>query len=192
MNAMERALAAAVGWLESTGRRWYLFGAHAVGLHAAARQTQDVDFTIELEPRELPDALTTLGAHGLTSRAPDPVAFAARYHVLPLLHPGPALDTPVDIILAGTPGERRAMGRAVERTYLGVPLRVISAEDLVISKHASERERDVEDARTLVRVLADELDDAYIREGLSEREELLDRSDLVRDFERLLMRYRGG
>ena len=118
------------------------------------------------------------------------MAFAARYHVLPLIHEPTAV--PIDVILAGTPGEQRSLARATLVRYLGQELPVIPLEDLIVTKLSSERERDVDDARGLVRVRADEIDAEAVRSSLREREAIFDRSDLVWTFDDWMRRYGPG
>ena len=43
----------------------------------------------------------------------------------------------------------------------------------------------------MVAVLADELDAEYVRSGLAAKQRVFDRSDLVREFDGWLERYRG-
>lgn len=185
---LARTLGSVAAWLEEARVRWFLFGAQALALYAVPRQTLDIDVTIECEPNDLGSVLSLLDRHALRSRTAHPEAFARRHHVLPLVHVETGIT--VDVVLAGTPAETRALDRSRRFSYLGVEVPVLSPEDLVAFKLGSEREKDVEDARNVVGALARQLDVDYVRERLREKERAFDRSDLVAEFDRWIERYR--
>ena len=56
----------------------------------------------------------------------------------------------------------RALDRALESTLRDRPIRVLTPEDFVVFKLLSSRERDLDDARSVVQALASELDHASI------------------------------
>lgn len=182
------ALAALTRALEGQPWSWCLFGAHALAVRADPRATKDIDVTIQVAESELDALIASLETSGFRTRPADAREFARRYAVLPVVHDPSGV--PVDLVIAGTQAELAALGRATDESYLGVRLPVMSAEDLVIFKLSSERQRDYEDARTLIASRASSLDVELIREALRERERLFDRSDLVAELDRLIERYR--
>ena len=181
MNPQRDALVALADAL--LGRHWYVFGAQALRLWGAPRQTLDIDVTVAMDLAELPTLIDTLAAHGFAAKPEDPVAFATRFFVVPLMHQG---GTPVDLILAGTPFETDAFAHALEAELHGVRVPVVSPEDLVIYKITSERQRDHEDAASVVRRQAERLDAERVRRALRDAERAFDVSDLVREFDALL------
>lgn len=185
MNA-PLALSDLAAWLE--GLRWFVFGAQALAVRGIPRQTLDVDVTVALPLDALAERLASLATHRLSSRPADPVAFAERYGVLPLLH---ASGITIDVILAGTPFETEAMSRATPADILGVRVPVVSAEDLVVYKLGSDRPQDAQDARAVIARNAASLDTAYVRRHLIDLERALDRSDLVAEFDALVLRRAG-
>jgi len=162
---------------------WYVFGAQALRVWGAPRQTLDVDITVATPIEDVSELVNTLTRHGFTSKAGDPVGFARRYYVVPVVHVD---GTPVDIIIAGTPFETNALSQAITAELYGVTVPVVSAEDLVVYKLSSDRARDHEDAASVVRRQASRLDADRIRAALRAAERALDVSDLVREFDALL------
>jgi hypothetical protein len=178
MDALKEALASLVAGFEGTN--WYVFGAQAVRLWGTPRQTIDIDVTVALPPSDVDALVTRLAAHRLRSRAPDPRRFAERYWVVPLLHDN---GTPVDVVLAGTPFEHAALGRKRQMSLHGVDVPVVAPEDLVVYKLLSDRPKDDDDARSVIRRQADALDAGAIRKQLRAAELAHDRSDLVQTFD---------
>ena len=173
--------------LRGMGVRWYVFGAQAVVVHGFVRQTADVDVTVELPPGGLAALLKQLAARGFRVRlAEDVEAFVNRTRVLPLVHQASRL--PLDLVLAGPGLEEGFLERAVEVSVRGTRFPVISAEDLIVVKLLAGRAKDVDDVRGVLLRKRGKMDLAAVRTRLAELEQLLDRSDLVPQFEELLAR----
>ncbi len=168
-------------------RRWFVFGAHAVGVWALPRQTLDIDVVVDVSDAELPALLDDLARSGFQPRAPDPLQFALTYRVIPLAS---ERGGTVDVVLAGTTFERDALSAATIATVLGVSVPVVTADYLVVFKLGSDRAKDGEDARAVIRAQADHLDAGLIRSHLRDLEVAMDRSDLVTEFNALLARHR--
>lgn len=188
MTAAERTLADVARWLAK--RRWMVFGAQAVAVWGTPRQTLDIDVTIDVDHHELQGLIDTAPAHGLVARISDPVGFFTAHFVLPMQHTSTGMT--VDVVQLGTAFERLAVSRATARAVLGVEVPVVTAEDLLVYKLGSDRPRDSDDARSVVRRRADQIDADYVRGHLREMERVLDRSDLVSELDRLLAHYRRG
>lgn len=181
MNAQRDALVALAAAL--SGRPWYVFGAQALRVWGAPRQTLDIDVTVAVDPSDVSPLLAALQAHGFAAKAADPVAFAARYFVIPVVH---ANATPIDVIVAGTAFEMDAFEHVIEADLHGVRVPVVSPEDLVVYKISSERAHDHEDAASVIRRQAGRLDAERVRSALGDAERALDVSDLVREFDAVL------
>lgn len=176
---------ALASWLR--GRRWMVFGAQAVAARAAPRQTLDIDVTVDIGSAELSELLNAAPNHGMSARVASPAEFFTRHFVLPMVHAG---GMTVDVVQLGTRFERVALDRASPVELLGVLVPVVTAEDLVVYKLSSDRPRDQEDARSVIRWNADRLDREHVAAELREFERLMDRSDLVSELDRLLSHYR--
>ena len=181
------ALADAVGLVDMLGIPYFVFGALAVSVHGAPRQTLDADLTVSLPLERLGELVGALGQWRFSSRPADPEAFARRYAVLPVHHAGGAN---ADLVIAGTAFEQTALARAVHRTILGVDVRVVSPEDLVLYKLSSDREKDHEDVPGILARQGPRLDDRYLEAQLREMEQAFDRSDLIAAYRDLVKRYR--
>jgi hypothetical protein len=167
---------------------WYLFGAQAAILYGVARLTADVDVTVRLPSGQSALALTAaLESHGFAARVTDP-AFVTRTSVIPFLHRSTSL--PLDIVLAGPGLEDRFFERAAVREIEGVPVRVASAEDIVVMKILASRPKDIDDVIAVLSAQGGALDAAYVTDTLKLLEDALAQDDLLPAFRRALERAR--
>ena len=125
--------------------KYVVIGGIAVVLHGVPRATFDLDILIEATPenvQRLLDALleARLGAAALTS-AQDILA-----HEITIFKDWVRID-----VQTSTPGLvfETAWQRRETMTYQGQEFYVVSKADLIASKRAAGRERDLEDARLL-------------------------------------------
>jgi hypothetical protein len=131
--------------------RYLLIGGHALGFHAVPRFTKDVDFWIASTPEDLSRLERALRAFA----APESTILAVR--------------TPegLDVAWMGNPPLRfyfmkevpggsfeEAFRRRVRTRWEGVPVTIVSLQDLVQLKRASGRPQDLLDAETLESVPA--------------------------------------
>lgn len=143
-----RLLAAIAGEAKGRDLPFMMVGGQAVLLHGAPRLTHDIDLTVGVGPDEVQDVLDVCQALGLRTLARNPVQFARETFVCPAVDE--ATGVRVDFIFSATRYEETAIGRAVEVIVAGEPVPFASAEDLILLKLFSGRERDMEDARTVV------------------------------------------
>ncbi|MBI3551494.1 MAG: nucleotidyltransferase [Elusimicrobia bacterium] len=173
-----RRLAAA---LDEEKVPYMIIGGIANLIWGRPRATFDVDVTVWAAERET--ALLQRLCSRFQPRVPDPVAFVRDTRVLPLAVEG----VPVDAVFGQLPYEERAIGRARRVELEGIEFRVCSPEDLVVHKIISERAKDKDDARELIRARRAELDRAYldpIVRGLSQD---LARPEIWADYERAFL-----
>lgn len=165
MTALERALRAVVLFLDARKTPYMVIGGIANLVWGVPRSTLDIDVTVWVAEEREEDFIRELAGE-FEPLVEAPVQFAARTRVLPLK----TEDFRVDVIFGGLPYEQRAIARAGAIEMAGCSVRVCSPEDLVVHKIVSERARDREDARGIIRTLGGRLDRAYldpIVEGLS-------------------------
>jgi hypothetical protein len=155
---------------------WYLFGAQAAILHGAARLTADVDVTVRLPETTSNEQLAVLLEHHRFRRRIFDPDFTERTRVIPFVHAPTAL--PLDVVLASPGIEDRFFERVHERNVEGTPVRLASAEDLIVMKILAGRPKDVEDVRAIVAAYGDRLDASYIDDTLILLEQALAQSDL--------------
>lgn len=163
-----------------------LIGGVAVILRGVPRHTDDIDAAVWAEQLDTARLLEVLGAHDIVARIPDLAAFAAEYHVLLLRH-APS-GTPVEIKLASLAFERDAIARAETLAARDIPVPVATAEDLILYKAVSWRERDRADIERLLRLHHARIDVARIRETVRVFADALGEPDRATEIERLIIR----
>src|SRR6185295_18246737 len=178
------------GVLEKRGHRWYLCGAQAVAVWGRPRTSADVDVTAEVDLGEVVDLVRDIEAAGFSVRVADPADFASRTRVIPFLHV--ATQIPLDLVLAGPGLEEEFLARSVEFLESGVVIRVISPEDLLVTKILAGRSKDLEDVNGILREQGEHLDLERVRRLLSTLDSALSRSDLLSTLEALLAREAGS
>lgn len=88
-------------------------------------------------------------------------------------------DVRVDLIFGLLPFEEEAVRRAVRVEAAGRTIRVCTAEDLILMKIISDRPRDLDDARAIVRRRLAALDLAYLELRVEEMASLMERDDIT-------------
>ena len=151
-----------------------VIGGLANAVWGVPRSTIDLDLTVVLDPGQAGRLLDALGP-AYRSRTGDPEGFAARTRVLPLRHAG---GVQIDLIFALLPFEEDAVRRAVEIDIGGVPVRFCTAEDLVLHKIASDRERDLKDVEEILHRRSKTLDRRYLDPRIHELAILLERPEI--------------
>ena len=175
MTALEAAVAEVASVLESLSLPYMLIGGLAVSLWGEARATLDADVTTWVEPGQIAQAVQKL-CRKLRASTSDPISFVERTRVLPAES---SQGVRVDIIFAALPWEKAAIERARPKHIAGRKVMVASVEDLILMKLVSERQRDQEDARRLLRRHAKSVERNYLEPRVSELAQALGRPDLV-------------
>ena len=170
---------------EQVSSRWYVFGAQAAIIHGGARLTADVDVTVMYGNRNPDDLLTKLKANNFSVRPDNPVELIENTRILPVIHSISGI--PVDIVFGGPGLEEEFILRTRHYDIEGVKVPVVSAEDLVVMKILSGREKDLDDVSSIITAQLENLDLDFIRSLLDRLEAALVRSDLVPLLEELVM-----
>ena len=153
--AVRLALAAA----RTAGAQVALTGGTALEAWGLARATHDVDLVFLLPPGRFgrfQHALRAQGAQVLELRGD------ARTAWLRVAVRG----VQIDWLRAWDPPSQRALRRAVVRQVLGLRLKVLRPEDLILLKLRVGRPRDLDDAVRLYAFCGPQLDRPYLRRGL--------------------------
>ena len=164
-------------------------GGQAVLLHGAPRLTQDIDVTLALGPDEVAVVEDVCGVLVLEPLVADLASFARDTFVCPLRHRTTGIR--IDLIFSTTPYEHAAIARAVEVDVGGESVPFASAEDLILLKLFTGRERDVEDARSVVDRQGSRLDWGYLEHWALEFAAIPGREQLPARL-RALQGARGG
>jgi hypothetical protein len=157
------ALAVADG-LRAAGVEYALYGALALAAYGEARETRDADVAVSRA-----DAKATGGI--LAARGFDAIVSFERLPFGGLLLSrvalvGGAVHAGLNTVALVEPRDHafaeRALSRALPSTLRGCPIRILGPEDFVVFKILSTRDRDLDDAASVVVGLADDLDVALV------------------------------
>lgn len=179
--ALMLVAAAALG---RTGAECAAYGGLALGMYGEPRETRDADFAVtgaDLERARL--ALTDLGVEVV-------IAFSnVRFggcDVSRLSLVGGSQVNTVDLV---RPRSSRfatnVFRRAVTGSLRGHQIRAVSPEDFVILKVLATRERDIEDARSVIETQRTRLDESLIRTEIQQLIEEIPDHDIRGRFARL-------
>lgn len=176
-------------FLEELDVPYAIIGGLAVQHWGEPRFTRDVDVAV-LAPSAQQAALLEALAARFQPRIPDAVAFARRHRVLlPQARDG----TPIDVSLAIPGYEEEVMRRAVLADLPGLrPVRVVSAEDLIIHKCVAGRPRDIEDVERVLSRQGRAVELRYIRGWLRAFAPLVTTHDVLGLFEQAVRRVRSA
>jgi hypothetical protein len=176
VTELEAALGELVSALDALGIPYALIGGLAVSVWGEARATLDVDLAVWVEPAEV-DATVEALCGRFQPLSKNPAEFVRATHVLPLTT---SHSVRADIVFGILPVEKDIVQRATLMTIAGAAVRVASVEDLILMKSVSERERDLEDARLLLRRFGSKLDRGYLEPRLTHLAESLARPEIRR------------
>lgn len=175
MDRIQDALCALSRALKAQAIPHMVLGGLANMIWGTARMTVDIDVSVLLSEEDVPRLLEDLAKAGFIALPADPVTFMRQTKVLPLRSPdGPR----VDLILAFLPLEQTAIDRAVPVRFGVDDIPFCTAEDLIILKAVSTRNKDREDINGVIARMGGELDRAYLLPILKDLAALLERPDI--------------
>jgi hypothetical protein len=177
LTAIDQALAELHRTLAELAVPHMVIGGLANALWGVPRATLDIDLTLWVEDAAIPGVIRSLCSR-FVSLSQNPEEFVRQTRVLPVEVEG----VKADLIFCVLPYEREAIGRAITRRVAGEAVPFCTAEDLVLHKIVSERERDRDDAREVLQVQRGRLDLSYLEPRVRELARLLDRPSLWDDF----------
>lgn len=171
------------------GWRFCFIGGLAVWRWGKPRFTQDIDLTILAGFRDEEKIVDVFLEH-YGSRVPNGRDLFLSQRVLRLLDQS---GVPMDIALGGLPFEESAVARASDYEFVqGEPLRVCSAEDLLVMKAFAGRPHDWGDADAVVARNPAGLDWNYIYAQLTPLANLKEAPELVEQLRALEKKWRTG
>jgi len=145
MNPLVTALKQVVNFLDAAKYKYMIVGGLANSIYGHPRQTFDINVKIILPEEGLNSFLEDLASFGdvLTE---NPHQFVAETGVIPVEVQG----VRIDFIFAALDFEQEAIARSARKEIFGISAPVTSAEDLIIQKCISTRERDWLDIRGII------------------------------------------
>ena len=182
MNELIRAAADLQAICESHRWNYCFIGGLAVQRWGEPRETVDVNLTL-LTGFSDEQRFVKVLMDAFEARIEEAAQFASVNRVLLLRA---ASGVGLDIALGGLPFEALAVSRSSLFTFPpDVPLRVCSAEDLLVLKAFADRPKDWLDIEGILIRQADHLDWRYVRAQLEPLAELKDAPELVDKLERM-------
>ncbi len=174
---------------QKQGWPFCFIGGLAVWRWGKQRFTQDIDLTVLAGFREA-EKIVDIFLANFRSRVPDGREMFVSHRVVLLFSEGGA---PVDIALGGLPFEEQAVARASDFEFIpGQPLRVCSAEDLVVMKAFAGRPHDWGDLDAVIARNPAGLDWTYIYAQLTPLAELKAAPELVEQLRALEQKWRSA
>lgn len=175
MKLQEEALAVLAERLSAVDIPYMVIGGYANAVWGEPRATLDIDIVLWRPELEVNSLLSQLGPE-FRPRVAEAAAFVDDSRVLPLVM---GEDVQVDLIFALFPFEETAIRRATSVPFAGAEVRVATAEDLIVLKIVSPRDKDLEDIRGVLRRRRDELDFEYLNPLIEELSETLERPEIL-------------
>ena len=176
---LERPLRTAIAFLEGQGYRYAVIGGIALAQWGVVRATRDVDIKVFVPNTDyagVREALRTEFPHRARQHAPDnPLIVAVNID-----------DVIVDFLLAVPGYEEQIIERAVRRDLNGFSAWICSAEDLIIQKIYSGRDKDWPDVEALLIAQDGKLDEAYIEDWLEQFAEVLEKPEILTKYRQLI------
>ena len=173
--------------LEAAGIQSVVIGGLAVAVWGEPRVTKDVDLRVLLQRDQTDLLLSALSSNFkfLSESAEE------KLRQLGFIFTEDIRGVRVDFLLTDVPFDIETVTRG--RRVVPIPewpFVVCTAEDLIVSKLITNRPRDEEDARLVIRRQHGSLDDKHIEHWLREFEIMFDDSTLVKSYQQLRQRYR--
>lgn len=180
---LEASLHAAISFLEEHGYRYAVIGGLAMAEWGFLRFTQDVDIKVLVPDTDYPAVRAAL-------RAAFPER--ARPHVPenPFIVAVVIQDVIVDFLLTLPGYEEQIIERAVRRELGDWSAWICSAEDLIIQKVYAGRAKDWVDVEELLIEQRGKLDEAYIKNWLTQFAEALEKPELLTHYQALLKKIK--
>jgi hypothetical protein len=134
--------------LAASNADYLIVGGWAVAFHTEPRFTKDLDLLIGTDPANLPRVVEAVHKFGAPPGIVTQLATLKDDEFLFLGAPPARVD-----LLRTIPGVdfRAALLRAIRVDWDGVPATILSRDDLIASKRAAGRERDLRDLKRLER-----------------------------------------
>jgi hypothetical protein len=175
LTVQEQALVALATLLDSAGLAYMVIGGMANLVWGEPRATLDIDVTIWVDERDIPDVVAKL-TRELEVLVPDAVEFILRTRVLPLRAAG---GVRVDLLFGLLSFEQQAIARAKPVQVGGATIRFCTAEDLILHKIISSRTKDLADARGVVLRQRGALELSYLELRIAELASMLDQPQIA-------------
>jgi hypothetical protein len=158
-DELRKALAEATAAMNHCKVSYALIGGMAASFRSQPRFTKDIDFLVKVPQLVLPPLLEDLRCRGFDLDALGLIGEWTQHHMVTLSYHGIRIDWLKPLI----PAYLHILECATEETWLGQPIRIASAEGLILLKLLAFRNQDQVDIENLVAANRDTLDLDWIR-----------------------------
>jgi hypothetical protein len=138
MNKLIQALREIIQFLEKEKISYMIIGGIANSFYGNPRQTFDIDIKIDLDEQRVNGFIDQLSSVG-TLAAEDPIAFLEETSVIPV----DIDNVRIDLVRCRLPFEIEAIRRGERKNIFGLNVIVCTAEDLIIQKAVSVRDKEM-------------------------------------------------
>lgn len=155
-----------------------VIGGMANAVWGEPRATLDIDITIWIEDARINRLIQSL-AQVFRLLPENPGEFISQTRVLPI---ATQAGTRIDLLFGMLPFEETAISRAIEKDIRGTPVRFCTAEDLVLHKIISDREKDLHDVEKIVARQKSKLDLGYLEPRIEELAGILEKPAILKNW----------
>ena len=159
VELLEAGLRKVAAVLEQHAVNYAVIGGLAAGYRSQPRFTKDIDFLLHVPQLSLAPVLEQLAAIGFSVDVLTAIREWTQDHMTVLSYHGIRIDW----LKAVIPAYQHVLERATEEVWLDQPIRVASAEGLILLKLLAFRTQDQLDIENLVAAYPDNLDVAWIQ-----------------------------
>lgn len=186
MNTIAYQLKQIDGLLSGLNIDYALIGGIAVSLYSEPRLTFDIDVEIILDNSKITFFIRKARRYGFYPLPKNIRSFAKKTGVLPMRFYKNNVEGKCDFIIAQNALEYSAIKRARSKKIYSINIKIVSPEDLLIHKLASDRPRDLEDAQRILTRQRKDLDLRYINLWVRKIAKLNKKPELVSHFKSIL------
>jgi hypothetical protein len=154
------ALAELTAAFERHGVHYALIGGLAAGFRSRPRGTQDVDILLAVPQLQLPGLLADLAARGFSLDERSAIEGFVRHHITAFEYHGVRIDWLKPVL----PAYQHVLDRAGTVEGFGRPIRVATAEGLILLKLVASRDQDIADINALLAANCGRLDLAWVEQ----------------------------
>ena len=180
INIFENALSDLSSVLKHQNLPYMIIGGLANAIWGHPRATLDIDVTVWVLDDQIQKLLSILEEKYVFMVA-EPFDFISKTRVLPIKNNE---NLRIDIIFGALPFEKDALDRAVEVKVGNSFIKFCTAEDLILFKIISERSKDLDDVRGILRFQKDDIDFEYLEPRIEELSNLLDKPGIRQKWEK--------
>ncbi|MDX2130126.1 MAG: nucleotidyltransferase [Chloroherpetonaceae bacterium] len=183
MEGFDATLARIDSLCKRSNLDYIVIGGVAVMYYESARQTTDIDLSVDTEIGEFNKVVNIFTSNGFRAVKENPLVFFERYFVLPLIDDVNGIK--VDVA-AGVGGfEKLSISRGKRVTFGNAEFNIATPEDMLIFKLFAARERDIADVKYLIRRFRKQLSIPYLKSTAKKFQEL-ERGDILENLNRFL------